>query len=105
MSRQPEFTDACETVAHMIGKKCAEKDIPLEVNVRGIMKGKWRPIEGRACYYPSREFWNVLAQYPVKVIVGIDAHAPEDLLDLESVNDAYKMLEDLHLNYMTKPLL
>ncbi|MBQ2657853.1 MAG: histidinol-phosphatase [Erysipelotrichaceae bacterium] len=105
MSRQPVFTDACETIAHMVGKKCSEKDIPVEVNVRGIMKGKRRPIEGKACYYPSKEFWTVLAQYPLRVIVGIDAHAPEDLLDQESVNDAYKMLEDLHLNCITEPLL
>ena len=105
MSRQPEFTAACETIAHMIGKKCAEKNIPVEVNVRGIMKGKWRPIEGRACYYPSKEFWNILSQYPLRVIVGIDAHAPEDLLDLESVKDAYRMMEDLHLDFISEPLL
>ena len=69
------------------------------------MKGKWRPIEGRACYYPSKEFWSILSKYPLRVIVGIDAHAPEDLLDLESVKDAYKMLEDLHLDFISEPLL
>ena len=105
MSRQPEFSDACVQIAHMIGKKCAETDIPLELNVRGMMKGKRRGIEGRKCYYPNRDFWKILAQYPVRVVCGIDAHAPEDLLDLESVSDAYKELEGLGLNYITEPFI
>ena len=105
MSRQPEFTDACMSVAHMIGRKCAEIDIPVEINVRGVMKGKRRPIEGKACYYPSREFWEILAQYPIRAICGIDAHAPEDLLDLESVEDAFKELEGLRLNYIKEPII
>lgn len=105
MSRQPEFTGACVEIAHMIGKKCAETDTPLELNVRGIMKGKRRPIEGRKCYYPNRDFWQILAQYPIRVVYGIDAHAPEDLLDLESVRDAYKELDGLNLNYITEPFI
>ena len=64
-----------------------ELDIIVEVNTRGIYKGR------HPDYYPSRRLIKAMKQWRIPVIVSTDAHAPEDLLRTE---DAYEYLADIH---------
>lgn len=105
MNRQEEFTPACEEVAHMIGKKICEVNIPVELNVRGVTKGRFKFGDKERYFYPHKDFWNILAQYPIKVIVGIDAHDPNDLLDMDSLEKGIAELDDLNLDYVKEPIL
>ena len=60
-----------------------ELDIIVEVNTRGIYKGR------HPDYYPSRRLIKAMKQWRIPVIVSTDAHAPEDLLRTEG---AYEYL-------------
>ena len=105
MNRQEAFTPVCEEVAHMIAQKCVETNTPVELNVRGVMKGRKHFPSGEKYYYPHYDFWKILSAYPLKVTVGIDAHDPADLLDLKAIDDALKEVEDFHLNIITEPFI
>ena len=105
MTRQEDFTPACEEAAHLIGKKCAETHTPVEINVHGLIRGRQIFPRGECYFYPHREFWKILAQYPVKALIGIDAHDPDQLLDTASIDLALADLDDLGLDILTEPIL
>ena len=48
----------------------------------------------------SFDIYEVMANYPVKCVIGIDAHDPEDLVRLSDVENAFCELEDLHLDFV-----
>ncbi len=58
-------------------------DIPLEINVNGLSKSKIKYNNGVRYQYPIKEFWQLAKEYNVKVIVGVDAHDPENMRNLE----------------------
>ena len=105
LTRQEVFNETCEEVAHMIAKKASETNTPIEINVHGILRGLHEFPQGLRYYYPFREFWQIVAQYPVKVLIGIDAHDPKQLLDKESMDKAYEVVEDLDLDFITEPFI
>ena len=63
-----------------------EKGIIVEVNTRGIYKGR------HPDYYPSRRLIRAMKQWCIPVIVSTDAHAPDDLLRSEG---AYEFLQEI----------
>ncbi len=105
MNHQSVFSPACEKAAHMIGEACEKNRLPVEVNIRGVMKGKKSFPDGEAYWYPNKNFWTILAQYDIKAVVGIDAHSPDDLLQTQFIDEGLKELEDLHLDYITEPFI
>ncbi len=48
--------------------------IPLEINLLGMLEGK---------HYPNDRFWEVAAEEGCQVILGRDAHEPQQLLEAE----------------------
>ena len=56
-----------------------EKDIPLEINVLGLWTHRT---------YPDRRFWEIAAKIGNTAVIGIDAHAPEQLLNSEAIRQA-----------------
>ena len=72
-----QFSKACERAADAIAQCAMEEDIPLEYNLLGL---KYQH-EGEQGGYPNPEFWQYISRYPVKTILGVDAHAPGQLLD------------------------
>lgn len=105
MSHQEHFTNACKEVTDMIGSKCVELNIPVELNIHAIRKGKHLVDKDEQYFYPNRSFWKHLAKYPVNVLIGVDAHKPEDLLDFEAIKKSLDEVSDLNLNFISKPLL
>lgn len=105
MNRQTQFTDACKQVSHMIAKKLVELDIPAEINVRGITKGKKEFDNGLRYYYPHKDFWTIMSEYPIRCLYGVDAHDPKDLLDKKVIKIAQEELAGLNLNLIQEPLL
>lgn len=100
LNKQTRFTDACGQAAHMIGKKAEETGLPLEVNIRGIFKGLKEFDNGLRYWYPNYDFWQILSQYDIKCVVGIDAHNPQDLLRLDCIDRAYEELAGLNLQFV-----
>lgn len=76
LNRWPEFDAAAEKTCREICETAARLDVPLEYNLAGLQ------THGRAdgsLGYTNDLFWQIAAEYPVKAILGCDAHAPEEL--------------------------
>ena len=90
MLRRSVFGDREEEAAHRIFSAAAETETPVEINLAGV----YRMITGgKEPPYPCREFWRVAAQYPVKVLYGIDCHWVRqlDMVD-RSMEEAIRIL-------------
>ena len=82
----------CEEAAHKICSYCKENDIIMEYNLAGL---RYITAKGTTQYYPHIEFWKIAASYNNKVIIGIDAHKPENLTDKKHYNMALETLQNL----------
>ena len=54
-------------------------NIPLEINILGLRQGR---------NYPDDRFWTIAAQEKCKVILGCDAHTPEDVAHPDQLRNA-----------------
>ena len=57
-------------------------NMPLEINVNGMNRAKIKYNNGLRYQYPIKDFWELAKEYNVKVIVGIDAHKPDNMKNL-----------------------
>lgn len=74
---EDQFTPACYQAADMICQAAKEQHIPIEYNLLGLGDR----LEGNDRGYPSETFWTYARKYDNDVILGVDAHAPAQLLD------------------------
>ncbi len=58
-------------------------DTPLEINLLGIREGR---------HYPDERFWAIAGAVGNTVVLGADAHAPEDVCDLASEKKALDLV-------------
>ncbi len=78
----------CNQIAREICIKAKETNTPLEINGGGIRRGL-RQVDDEMVYpYPNTHFWKIASEVGNDVVIGIDAHSPEDLND--------EMFETLH---------
>jgi len=69
-----KFDEVCVEIAHQICS-CAEKyGIPLEINAHAYRT--WEKHE--KMIYPQDAFWEIASQYNVRVVIGYDAHNPNE---------------------------
>lgn len=66
-------------------KQCG---LPLEINLHGARLN---------CNYPNRHFWELVAEEDCQVVLGRDAHAPEEMLDQKTQVRMEDMVKDLGL--------
>lgn len=57
--------------------------IPLEINLLGINSGR---------HYPNDLFWEVAAEEGCPVVLGMDAHAPEHILNMQLEQKALELV-------------
>ena len=55
-------------------KAAVATDTPLEINLLGILTNR---------HYPNDRFWEIAAEEGCKTVLGIDAHSPEEVLQLQ----------------------
>ena len=68
-----------------------ESGIPLEINLLGHAYNK---------HYPNERFWEVAAEEGCQVILGLDAHAPQHILNTESEQKMLQMVQRLGLELL-----
>lgn len=73
-----------------------EMDIPIELNLLGI-RGKRM--------YPDMRFFEIAGAIENKIILGKDAHSPEDFLHPTDEKDALEMVDALRLDLIREPLI
>ena len=77
--------DSTAEAAAIILRAAADCRIPLEINCNGLRKGMIRDASGQMrLMYPYRPFWEMAADYDVRVFIGADAHTPGNLGDKRS---------------------
>ena len=92
------FTINC---CRRICEKAKELDIPLEINL-GMLRGM-RPAKPGKLIYPCEEFFSLVGEYRNKVIIGVDAHDPNDF-DPNVSDFAYAeyLINKYNLNAITR---
>ena len=72
------------------------KNIPIEINLLGVSEGR---------RYPSGRFLQIAKEIGNTAIIGIDAHAPEQILNKEVVRKAELLCEEFALPLVDGDLL
>lgn len=81
---------------------CVKLDIPLEINVAGIRNGLQRIGKEDRYLYPTELFLKTCKKYNAKVIIGQDAHSPNQI-DNQIANDvAVNLVRKYNLNLIDK---
>ena len=70
--------------------------LPLEINLLGIREGR---------HYPNRVFWELAAQENCQVVLGIDAHDPQALLDQQREQLARQLAAEFGLELLEEPVI
>lgn len=83
LNRYPTFDAEARQVCRALCETANRLNMPLEYNLLGHRRN---PEARRAGFigYTSREFWEVAAETGSRAIIGVDAHAPEDMDCLET---------------------
>ena len=77
-------------------KVAVATDTPVEINLLGIRDGR---------HYPTEAFWAIAVEEGCKAVLGIDAHKPEDISDIEPEKKALELVKKYGLTLLeTVPL-
>ena len=90
------FTGSDQVYAQHMRRLCkAAKscNLPLEINFVGLREGR---------HYPRRHFWELAAEEGCPVILGCDAHRPEQISQPDTEAQALQIVNDFGLNLLEK---
>ncbi len=76
-----EMTRLCENAKSL--------SIPLEVNLLGMVYGRW---------YPTKRFFQIAQKIGNEIVIGCDAHSPDILSNTTAQMKIRKFAENLNLN-------
>jgi histidinol-phosphatase (PHP family) len=82
-SIQEADRDVIHVMQDLIGV-CIELDIPLEINAAGIRNGLKKLGDSYRYIYPTDDFFSLAGKMGAKCIIGLDAHAPEQISNEEA---------------------
>ena len=83
-----EYTRLCEEAKAL--------DIPLEINLLGLRTNR---------HYPDNRFFEIAGKVGNKIVLGVDAHAPNQFHHKESVESAMHMVKEFNLQLIEKPFI
>lgn len=96
----PIWNETAKACSRMICREALALDMPLEYNLYGTVKQDLGHQHGLG--YPAKEFWGVAAELGCRAIIGVDAHKPEHLADVERIQRARAFLESRGLKVMDR---
>lgn len=77
MRRYPRFDESCRAAARDLCAICKQNNLPMEVNLHD----RYRLGEMNGDGYPNAEFFEIVYDAGVPVILGLDAHEPQEIAD------------------------
>ena len=90
----PRFDAEAERACRELCEAAKRLDMPLEYNLLGRQRaGRDRARGGYG--YTTREFWEIAAETGNRAIIGVDAHAPEQLDCERDYRAARKLLQGM----------
>ena len=93
------FDADCVAASRDICQAAVALGIPLEYNLLGIQYHARMQKLGKLGY-PCPRFWEVAARYPVRAIIGFDAHAPEHLERSDLYDAGLAFLRSLNIEVL-----
>lgn len=79
LASYPLFDEGAAEAARIIATRAKELKMPLEFNQGGIRsKGKIRIGDEVRYRYPVKQFWDIVREIGAPIILGVDAHSPQD---------------------------
>ena len=82
-----------EREIHRMCNALKEMRIPLEINLLGLLEHK---------HYPREAFWKIAGSVGNDVILGIDAHWPEQIGDIDTYHRALELVQKHNLHLIDK---
>lgn len=95
------WNKTCIACAKKICAAAKKYDVILEFNFGSVRRGKKLIGDEYRFPYPYDKFWKIAQKYKCKVMIGLDAHSPNDIST--SNNDGgYQMAKELGLDLTQK---
>lgn len=85
-----------ECSAEML-KAAASLNMPLEINTGGLRKTPVLAPDGERAPFPLTPFWELAAEYGIRVFINSDAHRPSDIA--EKTDEAYLLAKNCGLAF------
>ena len=95
------FNADCAAISRDLCQAAAELNLPLEYNLLGVQRLDESHRFG-GLGYPCQQFWEVAAQYPVRAIVGLDAHRTDHFTRIDLFEQAWRTLDALGIEVVTQ---
>lgn len=99
LHRYPTFDADAKRVCRELCEAAKRLNIPLEYNILGQRRQAAARAQGYVGY-TSPEFWEIAAETGNKAILGVDAHAPEQLDCLEMYRSIRKRLKTMGIEVL-----
>ena len=90
MRRYPVFDENCRAAARDLCQICKQNNLPMEVNLHD----RYRLGEANGNGYPNAEFFEIAYDAGAQIILGLDAHEPQEIADPREYDRA--MAETAH---------
>ena len=95
----PRFDDTAKDCARTLLTAAKELQLPVEYNLQGIRLCERGSAAGLG--YPCRAFWELAAEIGNTVLVGSDAHDPQELRDTAAFVQVQQSLRDRGLTVLS----
>lgn len=98
MRRYPIFDENCRAAARELCQACKQNHLPMEYNLHDRYRlGK---LNGNG--YPNAEFFEIAYDEGVEIIVGLDAHEPQEIADPREYDRAMAETESFGARRITR---
>lgn len=97
LSSVTHFTKEIDQMIEELCQTAKDCNIPMEINLGPIRFPDRRIRDGQMEYrYPSRHFFEIAKNVGVTIVIGVDAHHPNDF-DMAQYNDFFEELNEWSL--------
>lgn len=92
----PSFDKDVEECMNEICMAGQKNGMLFEYNMYGVIKKQRGVFKGLG--YPYDRVWEIVSHYKIDAIIGVDAHRPEQLAEVENIRKAKEFLRSLNIN-------
>ena len=95
----PRFDADAKRICRELCETAKRLNMPLEYNILGHRRNPRDRLRG-GLGYTTREFWEIAAETGNRAIIGVDAHAPEQLDCMNFYLEARAMLQSMGIEIL-----
>ncbi|TNK81588.1 hypothetical protein C4M97_01260 [Mycoplasmopsis pullorum] len=100
MKSYESWDQDCEDLANKICDLALELDFPLGFNINGFWKGPRLIGQTVRNKYPIHEFWQIVKNKGVKIILESDTHHKKQLYDQDIIQRTYDLLKEWEIDHL-----